>query len=143
MGKVLAAVTVYALLMILFLLYGIIINVFVAPSWILIGSNILGLLLFGIALIAMDTFISSLTESQVIAAILSIGAGLLVTSISMFKNMVNIEFINNMIDSIEMMGRYENFTLGIVKFSDIIFFISIAVLFIFFTIKVLERRRWN
>ena len=105
--------------------------------------NILGLLLFGIALIAMDTFISSLTESQVIAAILSIGAGLLVTSISMFKNMVNIEFINNMIDSIEMMGRYENFTLGIVKFSDIIFFISIAVLFIFFTIKVLERRRWN
>ncbi len=143
MGKILAAVTVYALLMVLFIIYALIISFFVTPSWILIGSNILGLLLFGTALIAIDTFISSLTESQVIAAILSIGAGLLLTSISMFKNMVDIDFVNDIIDSIEMMGRYENFTLGMVKFSDVIFFLSISVLFIFFTIKVLERRRWN
>ncbi len=143
MGKVLAAVTVYALLMVLFIIYALIISFFVTPSWILIGSNILGLLLFGTALITIDTFISSLTESQVIAAILSIGAGLLLTSISMFKNMVDIDLVNNIIDSIEMMGRYENFTMGMVKFSDVIFFLSIPVLFIFFTIKVLERRRWN
>ncbi len=143
MGKVLAAVTVYALLMVLFVIYGLIVNFFVTPSWITIGSNILGLLLFGTSLITIGTFISSLTESQIISAILSIGAGLLVTSISMLENLVSIDFIKEIIASVEFMERYQNFTLGIVKFSDIIFFLSVSALFVFFTIKVLERRRWN
>jgi len=143
LGKVLSAVTVYALLMVLFIIYGIIISFFVQPSWITIFSNILGLLLFGTSLITVGTFISSLTENQIISAILSIGAGLLISSISMLNSIVSISFIQDIINSIEFMGRYENFTMGIVKFSDIIFFLSVSALFVFFTVKVLERRRWN
>ena len=143
LGKVFSAVTVYALLMILFILYGIIISFFVQPSWVTIFSNILGLLLFGTSLITVGAFISSLTESQIISAILSIGAGLLISSISMLNSIVSISFVQDIINSIEFMGRYENFTMGIVKFSDIIFFLSVSALFVFFTVKVLERRRWN
>ncbi len=63
MGKFTAAVTVYAILMLLFVIYGVIISFYVTPSWITIFSNILGLLLFGTALISIGTFVSSLTES--------------------------------------------------------------------------------
>ncbi|MEE0930215.1 MAG: ABC transporter permease [Acutalibacteraceae bacterium] len=143
MGKFLAAVTVYALLMLLFVIYGIIISTFVAPSWITIFSNILGLFLFGTALISIGTFISTLTESQIVAAIVSIGAGLLISYLDTFASSIGIEFIQNILSAISFTTPYQNFAVGIIKLSDVIFFLSVPVLFVFLTVRVLERRRWN
>lgn len=143
LGKYFAALTVYAVMMVMFIIYGIIISTFVAPSWGTIFCNILGLLLFGAALISIGTFISSLTESQIVAAIVSIGAGLLISYIDTIANSVGIEFIQTILSSISFTTPYQNFALGLIKLSDIIFFLSVPTLFIFFTVKVLERRRWN
>ena len=143
MGKFTAAVTVYAILMLLFVIYGIIIGFYVTPAWITIFSNILGLLLFGTALISIGTFVSSLTESQIVAAIISIGAGLLISYINTFASSLGVEFLQNILKSISFTTPYQNFAVGIIKLSDVVFFLSVPVLFIFFTIKVLERRRWN
>ncbi len=143
MGKFTAAVTVYAILMLLFVIYGIIIGFYVTPAWITIFSNILGLLLFGTALISIGTFVSSLTESQIVAAIISIGAGLLISYINTFANSLGVEFLQNALRAISFTTPYQNFAVGIIKLSDVVFFLSVPVLFIFFTIKVLERRRWN
>lgn len=143
LGKYFAALTVYAVMMVMFIIYGIIISTFVAPSWGTIFCNILGLLLFGAALISIGTFISSLTESQIVAAIVSIGTGLLISYIDTIANSVGIEFIQTILSSISFTTPYQNFALGLIKLSDIIFFLSVPTLFIFFTVKVLERRRWN
>lgn len=143
LGKYFAALTVYAAMMIIFVIYGIIIGSFVAPSWATILCNILGLLLFGAALISIGTFISSLTESQIVAAIVSIGAGLLISYIDTIANSVGVDFIQTILSSISFTTPYQNFALGLIKLSDIIFFLSVPTLFIFFTVKVLERRRWN
>lgn len=143
LGKYFAALTVYAVMMLIFVIYGIIISTFVAPSWATIFCNILGLMLFGAALISIGTFISSLTESQIVAAILSIGAGLLISYIDTIANSVGVEFIQNILSSISFTTPYQNFALGLIKLSDVIFFLSVPTLFVFFTVKVLERRRWN
>lgn len=143
LGKYFAALTVYAIMMVIFIIYGIVISTFVIPSWATIFCNIFGLLLFGAALISIGTFISSLTESQIVAAIVSIGAGLLISYIDTIANSVGIEFIQTILSSISFTTPYQNFALGLVKLSDIIFFLSVPTLFIFFTVKVLERRRWN
>ena len=129
--------------MLLFVIYGIIIGFYVTPAWITIFSNILGLLLFGTALISIGTFVSSLTESQIVAAIISIGAGLLISYINTFASSLGVEFLQNILKSISFTTPYQNFAVGIIKLSDVVFFLSVPVLFIFFTIKVLERRRWN
>ena len=55
--KYFAALTVYATMMFIFVIYAVIISTFVAPSWATILCNILGLLLFGAALISIGTFI--------------------------------------------------------------------------------------
>ena len=143
LGKYFAALTVYASMMLIFVIYGIIISTFVMPSWATIFCNILGLMLFGAALISIGTFISSLTESQIVAAILSIGAGLLISYIDTIANSVGVEFIQNILSSISFTTPYQNFALGLIKLSDVIFFLSVPTLFVFFTVKVLERRRWN
>lgn len=143
MGKFLAAVTVYAILMLLFVIYGVIIGFFVTPSWLTIFSNILGLFLFGMALISIGTFISTLTESQIVSAIISIGAGLLISYLNTIAGAIGIEFIQTIISAISFTTPYQNFAVGIVKLSDVIFFLSVPVLFIFLTVRVLERRRWN
>lgn len=143
LGKFLSAVTVYAILMVLFIIYGIIISTFVAPSWITIFSNILGLFLFGTALISIGTFVSTLTESQIVAAIISIGAGLFISFIDSFASTIGVEFIQTILSAVSFTTPYQNFAVGIIKLSDVIFFLSVPVLFIFFTVRVLERRRWN
>lgn len=143
MGKFLAAVTVYAILMLLFVIYGIIIGFFVTPSWVTIFSNILGLFLFGMALISIGTFISTLTESQIVSAIISIGAGLLISYLNTLAGAIGIDFIQTIVSAISFTTPYQNFAVGIVKLSDVIFFLSVPVLFIFLTVRVLERRRWN
>jgi len=39
-------------------------------------------------------------------------------------------------------GRYRGFTIGVVGFMDVVFFISIAAFFVCLTALVLERRKW-
>lgn len=143
MGKYLAAVTVYAIMLVLFVIYGIIISFFAAPSWITIISNIIGLLLFGMALISIGTFVSSLTESQIVAAIISIGVGLLIYYMDRLASSINVDFIKTILSAISLTTPYQNFAVGIIKLSDVVFFLSVPVLFNFLTIRVLERRRWS
>ncbi|MEF2920109.1 MAG: ABC transporter permease [Acutalibacteraceae bacterium] len=143
MGKYLAALVVYSIMMVLFIIYGLIIASFVTPSWITIFSNILGLFLFGAALISIGVFISSLTESQIVAAILSVAAGLLVIFLDSLAKSIGVDFITTICTAISFTTPYQNFAVGIIKLSDVIFFLSVSVLFNFFTIRILERRRWN
>lgn len=143
MGKYLAALVVYAIMLGLFVIYGLIISGFVAPSWVTIFSNILGLFLFGAALIAIGTFISCLTESQIVAAVMSIAAGLLIFFLDSIAGSLGIELLTSIFSAISFTTPYQNFALGIIKLSDIIFFLSVTVLFNFFTVRILERRRWN
>ena len=143
MGKYLAALVVYAIMLGLFVIYGLIISSFVAPSWVTIFSNILGLFLFGAALIAIGTFISCLTESQIVAAVMSIAAGLLIFFLDSIAGSLGIELLTSIFFFFLFTTPYQNFALGIIKLSDIIFFLSVTVLFNFFTVRILERRRWN
>lgn len=113
------------------------------PSWITILSNILGLFLFGMALISIGTFVSSLTESQIVAAIISIGAGLFISYLDTLSGSISIGFIQTILSSISFTTPYQNFAVGIIKLSDVVFFLSVPVLFNFLTVRVLERRRWN
>lgn len=143
LGKYFAALTVYAIMMLIFVIYAIIISTFVPPSWPTIFCNLLGFLLFGAALISIGTFISSLTESQIVAAIASIGAGLLISYIDTIAQTVGVTFIEKILSSISFTTPYQNFAVGLINLSDVVFFLSIPTLFVFFTVKVLERRRWN
>lgn len=143
MGKFLGAFILYALCNAIFILYAVIIACFTSPDWAVILCTVFGMLLMGAALIAVDIFISALTESQVIAAVVSIGVGLLIYMIDSLANLVSSDFVQNLLNAISFNRNFSNFTYGILNLSNVVFFLGVAAIFIFLTIRVFEKRRWS
>lgn len=143
MGKYLGAFLMYAMCSCIFLLYAIVISFFAVPEWSVIICTFIGLLLFGAALVAIDVFISSLTESTIVAAIVSMAVNLVIYMMTSFANIISIDWISWIIEKINFATYYDAFKYGLLNITDIVFFLSVAGLFIFFTVRVLEKRRWS
>lgn len=141
MGKYMGAFVMYAMCSCIFLLYAIVISFFAVPEWSVIICTFIGLLLFGAALVAIDIFISSLTESTIVAAIVSMAVNLVIYMMTSFANIISIDWISWIIEKINFATYYDAFKYGLLNITDIVFFLSVAGLFIFFTVRVLEKRR--
>lgn len=143
LGKFFAALLVFALGLAITLVYGVVIALFTPPSWSEIFSNFLAMLMMGGALIAIGMFISSLTENQVIAAVGGFAAGFALLLMDMFSSLTSTPWLSSFISSLSFLSRYSTFINGIFNASSILFFVSVAFLFCFFTVRVLEKRRWS
>lgn len=73
LGKYFAILTIYTIPVILFCLYPLLLSKFGTVSFSMAYTSILGYYLLGAAYLVIGMFISSLTESQVIAAVLAFG----------------------------------------------------------------------
>ena len=142
MGKFIAAFCVYAACTLFTLVYAVVLSVFVNPGWALIAGNIIGALLFGGAFIAIGMFISSLTESQIVAAIGSFFISTLCILIDVVPMVVNNDTLSDVLKYVSFVRQYTPFTQGLLSFSSIVFFLSIMALFIFLTMQSIEKRRW-
>lgn len=143
LGKFLGAFILYAICCMIFFVYGIVIAFFTTPDWASIICTVIGLLLVGALLISIDVFISALTESQVIAAVVGMAAGLLIYMMSTVISMIKVDWISSVLSAISPLNYYTTFTYGMLNLSGIVFFLSVTALFIFFTIRVLDRKRWS
>ncbi|MCI7086106.1 ABC transporter permease [bacterium] len=143
MGKFLGAFILYAICCSIFLLYALIISFFTMPEWSVILCTTVGILLLGGALLAIDIFISALTESQVIAAVAGFAIGLLIYLMEVLISNLPFEWMKDALQSVNFLNYYENFTYGILNVADVVFFLSIIGLFIFLTIRVFEKKRWS
>ena len=142
-GKFLAAFIIYCIALAITVVYSVILAVYETPEWSVVVGNIFGALLLGAALIAIGVFISSLTENQLIAAIGSFAVMMFIMMIDSFAALIPVEFISNILLKISFMTRYTDFVNGILNFANVLFFLSIAVIFNFFTVRILEKKRWS
>ncbi|MBE6766284.1 MAG: ABC transporter [Ruminococcaceae bacterium] len=114
-----------------------------ALNWLIYLGALFGVLLYGAALIAICMFISSLTESQVVSAVMGIVVAMLLVNIYSFvATTTNAQWLLNLAEKISFDIRYQDFYKGIIDFSNIVFFGGIAFLFIFLTVRMLDKRRW-
>ena len=143
LGKYFAALIMYLFCILITLVYAVIISFFNTPDWITVLGNFLGIFLLGAALIAIGMFLSSITENQIVAAIGGIVVGVLMLFMDSIAQAISVDFISNILKKISFMSYYNNFTLGVLNLKDIVFFLSVCVLFIFFTIRVFEKKRWS
>ena len=56
---------------------------------------------------------------------------------------VSVSWLQELLYSLSFYSRYYEFTCGIFNLSSVLFYISTAVLFNFFTVRVFEKRRWS
>lgn len=143
MGKFLAAYLIYVMGVAITVVHAIVVSVYKEPDWVLIFGNVLGLLLLGGAFIAVGVFVSSLTENQIVAAVVSFVVLVLLYLMIALSSLVTIDWLSDLISELSFASRYYEFTTGIFDFSNVLFFLSAMAVFIFLTIRVLEKRRWS
>ena len=142
MGKFLSAFSILVMCVLIFVVYGIVLSCFVDMNWAIIWGNIVGMLLLGALCVSSGLFISTLTENQMIAAVGSIGLNIAFILVDSFASVMPIKFLQDVFYSLSFYSRYSEFTLGIFSLANVFFFVSVAFVFLFLTVRVLERRRW-
>ena len=144
LGKFFAALFLFALSLSITLVYALVIAMKVTPDWMVLAGNFVGLLLVGGSIIAIGLMISTLTESQVIAALGTLAVSVILMSVDMLSSIFSsITWLADAINFLSISTRYSNFTVGLIEYDNIIFFLSLQALFIFISVRVLDSRRWK
>lgn len=143
MGKYLSALCVYLVAISASLLMAVVLSFYGVPDWPVIIGNLVGLILLGASLIAICMFLSSLTESQVIAAVSGFAVSLFLVLVDALVYVVSGKLFQKIFSYMSFNDRYNGFTIGIIDLSNVLFFLSIAALFVLLTAAVLEKRRWS
>ena len=143
LGKYLASFGVFLISLALSLMFPIILFIFGNPSFSECIGGYIGFILLWSALISVGIFISALTENQMISAIFTFSVLLLLSYTDTIAGSIENQLISGILIRLSLFGRYTDFTMGILDFSDVVFFISFTALFLFLTVKVVENRRYS
>lgn len=148
LGKFFAALTLFIIAESIIFVYSIILSFLGSVVWSTLIGNYFAMLFLGAAFIAVGIFISSLTENQMASAVICLVALFIIyLSESLVRDFENGGVIRRIVykavSSIAFYSRYVEFTRGIFSLPGVLFFVSTAFLFNFFTVKVLEKRRWS
>lgn len=108
-----------------------------------IFGSLFAMLLVGGAFLAIGLFISSLTENQLIAAIGTIAILMLLLLASFANSFIEWEWLREVLSWISVFSRFSNFTAGIFDFAAVLYYLSIMAAFLFLTVRVFEKRRWE
>jgi ABC-2 type transport system permease protein len=142
-GKFLAASAAYGLSLAATFPYVLIVGVFGRVYW---GETLLayaGLFLCGCCFIAVGTFVSSVTENQVSAAAVAFGVNFLLWAIDAVIGMIPMPWVAGVLSWFSVFQRYEAFAEAQLGFSGVLYFLSFCAVFLFLTVRVMDRRRWS
>ena len=113
------------------------------PNVALMFGNLLALFLVGACFIAVGIFISSLTENQFASIVVTIVTLLGFLLISSFNSLIENETVRVILDWFSIYARYANFSYGVFDVSALLYYISLAGVFVFLTTRVFEARKYN
>ena len=106
-------------------------------------AQLVGVLLIGGAFCAIGLFLSSLTENQLIAALTSIGVILAMLALGFLTSGIQNTALRVFLKWFSIFDRFYTFSYGLFDFVSVIYYVTIALVFLFATVRVLERRRWE
>ncbi len=142
MGKYLASLT---FLVILFASSAITISslfVYSQPDWKPILSGYFGMFLYGAALLALGVFISTLTENQIVAVILTFGVSLVLWLVSVFAASAT-GVTKSVINYLSVISHLDDFIKGVIDTSHVIYYLTFAFVGLFLAYRSLESMRWK
>jgi ABC-2 type transport system permease protein len=110
-----------------------------------VGATFLGIFVLGALYMSMGCLASAMTRSQIIAVIfsLALGAALFITSFIsiMFANQTG--WKAQLATHVGLIEHMRDFARGVIDTRPLIFYLSLTVLFLFLTYRVVESRRWK
>ncbi len=143
MAKYLAAMTMFASCMVVCSLsFTILYHYAVVKTAMLLG-NLLGILLVGSSLLAIGLFVSALTENQLTAAVGTVGMILGFFVINLLNSVIPVYWVRFILSALSIFGRFQNFTQGVFDFAALFYYLSVAAVFLFLTMRIYDRRRYR
>ncbi|MDD3414152.1 MAG: Gldg family protein [Lachnospiraceae bacterium] len=144
-GKYLAMVTVFMIPVIIVCFYPLLLSMFGEVPFAESYVAILGYFLFGATSIAVGMFVSSLTESQIIA---SVGTFAILLVGYLMKGIEGIisstgNWITKILDVFNIGSRLDNIMQGVFDINSIVYFLTVMILFQFFTYQSIQKRRYS
>lgn len=142
LGKFFAAFSVFMIMTVITFIYPILLKVFGNPDIPEIIGGYVGYILLGASFIAFGVFTSSITESQIVAAIVGV-VGLLIMWLlqGIAPNLGGIWA--TILNWFSLYSRTEDLFAGILSLKAIVYYLSFTAVFIFLAIRVIEKRRWS
>ncbi|MBI5179076.1 MAG: ABC transporter permease subunit [Nitrospinae bacterium] len=137
-----AALSVFAVLLGITALYQVEVAFLKPLPWREMLTGYLGLLLIGALFASIGIFVSSLTENQVIAGAWTFGMNMLLWLCGWLGGDSQSAFAEAL-RYLSVFNHLEGFTGGMVDTRDVVYFVSLTGLFLFFTLRVLESKRWR
>ena len=141
-GKFLSALALLLIMLLGTFSFPILLSSVAQPDFGVLLSGYLGLFLMGASFMALGTFISSLTENQVVAGAISFGAAILFWVLSWTSSFVG-ESTGAVLRQLSILEHLESFNKGILSVSDLSFFILFIAFFVFLSLRSLETHRWR
>jgi ABC-2 type transport system permease protein len=145
-AKFFAVATVFLMMMVLSLFFPLV----AALHGTVIGSSLacgyLGFFLWSMVCIAIGIMMSALTDNPILAAVLGEAAMILVIFFDNFTNSVliqSIPFLSKIFAWFSTETRFGAFSQGLFSLSDLVFFISITLAVLIWTVIIIEKRRWS
>ncbi|MBN1938027.1 MAG: ABC transporter permease subunit [Candidatus Aminicenantes bacterium] len=142
MGKYLASLLVVAAMLALTALPAVFTFLYGNPELAPILNGYLGLFLMAAAFLAVGLFFSSLTENQIVAAVLTFGALLLFWVLNWASGSAS-GFWSAVLNYVSFFPHFGNSTQGILDTTDLVYYASFAFFGLFLTHAVIQSRRWR
>ena len=141
-GKYLAALALYAIMLALTLLYPGIVFYFARVEWGPLLTGYLGLLLMGATFLAVGIFASSLTENQIVAAVTTFGTLLLLWVVGWSAEYVGGPW-GRVLSHLSILEHFDTFARGVLDTKDVIYYVDVTIVALFLSLRSLEARRWK
>ena len=142
-GKYLGSLGVLLLTVVITFAYGLLLkihgNADVGPM----AAGYLGLFLVGATLMSIGVLASSLTQNQVVAAVIAFVTTLVLWIIGSTSQMMANLTASQVLAQLDFFDHTTNFWRGVIDTNDIVYFLSMIALALFVATRVLEMRRWR
>ena len=143
LGKFLASLTLLIIMLVPTFFYNAYVFLHTEPAapWRILFTAYLGIFLLGGALLALGSFFSSLTESQIIASILTFGGILLLWVVD--YGTPGTGGVAAVLQYVSIFRHFDDFTRGVIDTTGLIFYASFIFLGLFLTVRSLDSMRWR
>lgn len=142
LGKFLSAVSFYGIMLATTFVPVSVLFLYSDPAWGPILSAYLGLFLYGVALLALGLFVSSLTENQIAAGVASFGTALVLWIVDAIAQNATAT-TREVLTYISILGHLDDFLRGVIATPHIIYYLSMMTLGLFLTYRSIDSMRWR
>ena len=141
-GKWLSAVLMYGALLLVLLIDFSFLFFYGNPDWKPVATGFLGILLQGACLLALGTFISTLTKNQIVAGAIGFALALVLWILNWTTSFGNSDTVQ-VLNYLSIVSHMDSFSRGVIDTKDVIYYFSMIFIGLFLTARSIESLRWR